>query len=86
MGVNRPSFAESLTSGYVQPGWGATLPWIEYEGDARAVRDGTDIEMGFTFSSRVRIVFAKYSMEGTWLGLEDMTTQARLQRVPAGPM
>lgn len=60
-----------------QTGWGVTLPWLSYAEEASDVRDGTDIEMKLTFASEMRIVLAKYSLDGTWLGLEEMSTQVR---------
>ena len=63
---------------HTQIGWGVTLPWLEYSDEALDVRDGTDIEMQFTFSSQIRIVLAKYALDGTWMGFEDMTTQVVL--------
>lgn len=60
-----------------QTGWGVTLPWLTYVEEASDVRDGTDIEMQLTFASEMRIILAKYSLDGTWLGLEEMSTQVR---------
>lgn len=62
---------------HTQIGWGVTLPWLEYS-ETLDVRDGTDIEMQFTFTSQIRIVLAKYALDGTWIGFEDMTTQVVL--------
>lgn len=56
-------------------GWGVTLPWLSYVEGASDVRDGTDIEMQLTFASEMRVVLAKYSLDGKWLGLEEMSTQ-----------
>lgn len=53
-----------------------TLPWLSYVEGASDVRDGTDIEMQLTFESEMKLVLAKYSLDGTWLGLEEMSTQA----------
>lgn len=61
----------------MKTGWGVTLPWLSYVEEASDVRDGTDIEMQLTFASEMRIVLAKYSLDGTWLGLEEMSTQVR---------
>lgn len=58
-----------------QTGWGATLPWLTYVEEAQDIRDNMDIEMGMTFSREIKIVLAKYSLDGTWLGFERMTTQ-----------
>ena len=52
-----------------------TLPWLSYVEEASDVRDGTDIEMLLTFASQMKIVLAKYSLDGRWLGLEEMSTQ-----------
>lgn len=59
-----------------QTGWGVTLPWLSYVEGASDVRDGTDIEMQLTFESDMKLVLAKYSLDGTWLGMEEMSTQA----------
>lgn len=61
----------------VQTGWGVTLPWLSYIEEASDVRDGTDIEMQLSFASEMRIVLAKYALDGTWLGMEEMSTQVR---------
>ncbi|CAM9501613.1 unnamed protein product, partial [Discosporangium mesarthrocarpum] len=63
------------STSYGQDGWGATLPWLYYLEDSVIVRDSLGLEMEFTFSSQVTLVLAKYSLNGTWLGLEEMTTQ-----------
>lgn len=60
-----------------QTGWGVTLPWLSYVEEASDVRDGTDIEMQLTFASEMRVVLAKYALDGTWLGMEEMSTQVR---------
>ncbi len=39
------------------------------------MRDGTDIEMQLTFDSEMKIMLAKFSLDGTWLGMEEMSTQ-----------
>lgn len=52
-----------------------TLPWLSYVEEAPDVRDGTDIEMQMTFDSQMKILLAKYSLDGTWLGMEEMSTQ-----------
>lgn len=51
------------------------------------MRDGTDIEMSLSFTTQVQIVLAKYSIEGAWLGLEELTTQvrARGRKLRGGP-
>lgn len=54
-----------------------TLPWLTYIEEASDVRDGTDIEMQLTFASEMRIILAKYALDGTWLGMEEMSTQVR---------
>lgn len=54
-----------------------TLPWLTYVEEASDVRDGTDIEMQLTFASEMKIVLAKYALDGTWLGMEEMSTQVR---------
>ena len=61
-----------------------TLPWLSYVEEASDVRDGTDIEMLLTFASEMRIVLAKYALDGTWLGLEEMSTQVGGCRGGAG--
>ncbi|CAN0523079.1 unnamed protein product [Ectocarpus sp. 8 AP-2014] len=33
--------------------------------------------MQLTFASEMRIILAKYSLDGTWLGMEEMSTQVR---------
>lgn len=48
---------------------------MSYVEEASDVRDGTDIEMQLTFDSQMRIVLAKYALDGTWLGMEEMSTQ-----------
>lgn len=58
-----------------QVGWGVTLPWLKYVEEASDVRDGTDIEMEVNFASVMDIVLAKYSLNGTWLSMEAMSTQ-----------
>ncbi|CAM9955725.1 unnamed protein product, partial [Ectocarpus sp. 8 AP-2014] len=64
-----------LGNNHGQTGWGVTLPWLTYIEEASDVRDGTDIEMQLTFASEMRIILAKYSLDGTWLGMEEMSTQ-----------
>ena len=64
-----------------QTGWGVTLPWLEYVEEALDVRDGTDIEMHLTFESEMKIVLAKYGLDGKWLGMEDMSTQVRARLI-----
>lgn len=59
----------------LQIGWGVTLPWLTYVEEALDVRTSTDIEMLQTFTSEMKIVFAKYSLDGGWLGMEEMSTQ-----------
>ncbi|CAM9300593.1 unnamed protein product [Hapterophycus canaliculatus] len=61
--------------GQASTGWGVTLPWLSYVEEAPDVRDGTDIEMQLTFDSEMRILLAKYSLDGTWLGMEELSTQ-----------
>ena len=65
----------------LQTGWGVTLPWLSYVEEALDVRDGTDIEMQLTFASEMRIVLAKYSLDGEWLGLEEMSTQVYTKHI-----
>eukprot|EP00752_Nemacystus_decipiens_P003551 g3276.t1 len=64
-----------LGNNHGQTGWGVTLPWLSYIEEAPDVRDGTDIQMQLTFASEMRIVLAKYSLDGTWRGLEELSTQ-----------
>lgn len=42
-----------------------------------------DIEMEMTFSREMKIVLAKYSLDGAWLGFERMTTQVRDSKLSA---
>ncbi|CAM9657923.1 unnamed protein product [Choristocarpus tenellus] len=65
------------SSTHGQLGWGATLPWLYYTDNADIVRELADLEMEFTFSSQLALILAKYALDGTWMGLEEMTTQVR---------
>jgi meckelin len=56
-------------------GWGETLPWLQYGADADTVRGGSGPEMKLSFRSTLEFMLAKYSLDGDFLGFEDMGTQ-----------
>ena len=72
--------------------WKVGLPWLEY-GSAFAVLRSYDVASKFTFSQdeesagkaiyNVRYVLASYTLNGTFVGLDDVTFELQKCRAPA---
>eukprot|EP00956_Cyclotella_meneghiniana_P018767 scaffold31598_cov74-Cyclotella_meneghiniana.AAC.5 len=64
-----------------QEEWKKTLPWLYYAGDAEEVVDDRGIQMKMAFnaennaSTEISFKLAKYKLDGTFVGLEDLTNQ-----------
>lgn len=69
----------------VQAGWSATLPWLYYDTLASSVTKDLGISMRVSFKASTNVLgstydtmvfkLAKFSLNGTWLGMEDLSTQ-----------
>lgn len=69
----------------VQAGWSATLPWLYYDTLAASVTKDLGISMRVSFKASTNVLgstydtmvfkLAKFSLNGTWLGMEDLSTQ-----------
>ena len=71
---------------YAQEGWGTSLPWLHYDGIAAEVRSEETIEMTLALdnaavvaenadASELTFYVSVTALNGTWLGLEELTTQ-----------
>lgn len=66
-----------------QNGWGEALPWLYYEETASLVRydDSINMVLGFSKSasgvdaSRLTFFLSIYAINGTWMGMQELTTQ-----------
>lgn len=74
------------TGTYAQSGWGNALPWLKYDEAAAVVTDDSGITMtlgldtaavsaGNVDASQLRFYLGVTSLNGTWLGLQEVDTQ-----------
>ena len=71
-----------LLTYHAQEEWKKTLPWLYYAGDAEEVVNDRGIDMKMAFnnadinaSTEISFKLAKYKLDGTFVGIEDLTNQ-----------
>ena len=64
-----------------QSDWKYTLPWLLYDGNADDISTDRGIQMKMSFAEReeyahnLKFKLAKYALDGTFMGFEDLTSQ-----------
>ncbi|GAQ91983.1 Meckelin-like protein [Klebsormidium nitens] len=68
-------------------GWSDTLPWLYYSGDAESWLRRTDLQSSVSFQHQapgsssaadVTLVLSMFTLNGTWLGFQNLTRQFQL--------
>lgn len=71
-----------LTNGY--RGWKQGIPFLYYEGSASSVLEAEDLNITVAYrdsqsrTGRLSFFLSVYTLNGTWLGYEELTTQLQL--------
>jgi len=85
--------SKTEVSAYDITGWSNGLPWLYYNGPASLFMDATLISTKYSFDAQsiyseytneFGLTAATYSLNGTFLGLSDLTTQLQLCKVEQG--